>query len=269
MNEPDSEAPIPPTLYLGMDGTGLPMRGNEVQGRAGKQPDGSSKTREAKLCTVWSVQKRDHQGRPVRDAGSVTYTAAIESAATRDTDHRLSDFALRVEREAKRRHFDRARRQVVLGDGAKELFPHAIQIVDRYHAKERLHELSKLIYTEADSAHQWAQQRCEELDAGDIDAILCALAPHTGSSAEAQKGSRYFQENRHRMRYALFRAQALCTSTGVLEAGCKNTIGARLKRSGMHWSVPGANAIMALRCARLSRRFENFWESRADLETAA
>ena len=55
---------LPPTLYLGVDGTGVPMRAPEPQGRAGKQPDGSARTREAKLCTVWSAEKRDDQGRP-------------------------------------------------------------------------------------------------------------------------------------------------------------------------------------------------------------
>src|SRR5208283_3489971 len=39
-------APVAPTLYLGMDGTGVPMRPSEVAGRAGKQPDGSAQTRE-------------------------------------------------------------------------------------------------------------------------------------------------------------------------------------------------------------------------------
>ncbi len=87
--EPESPAPPPPTLYLGIDGTGVPMRAPELQGRAGKQPDGSARTREAKLCTVWSAEKRDEQGRPLRDPDSVTYTAAIESAATLDTDHHI------------------------------------------------------------------------------------------------------------------------------------------------------------------------------------
>jgi hypothetical protein len=62
--------------------------------------------------------------------------------------------------------------------------------------------------------------------------------------------------NRRRMRYPKFHAQGLCTSTGVLEAGCKVAIGTRLKRAGMHWSVAGANAIIALRCAQWAfRRF--------------
>jgi hypothetical protein len=57
--------------------------------------------------------------------------------------------------------------------------------------------------------------------------------------------------------------------TGVVEAGCKVAIGTRLKRAGMHWTVAGANAIIALRCCRLSGRFEDFWERRAETQRAA
>ena len=266
--EPDSGLPLPSTLYLGLDGTGVPMRSTEVRGRAGKQPDGSARTREAKLCTVWSAERRDPH--------SVTYTAAIESAATRDTDPQLSEFAQRVERESQRRRFGEAPRQVVLGDGAKwiwnltgELFPEAVQIVDRFHAKERLHTLSKSLYADRPSAQEWAQQRCAELDAGRIETLLSVLATEASHHEEGKAAWAYFQENRQRMRYAQFEAQGLCTSTGVVEAGCKNAIGARLKRSGMHWSVRGANSIMALRCIRLSGRFDDFWEWRANSKAAA
>ena len=60
---------VAPTMYLGMDGTGVPMRAAEVAGRTGKQPDGSSKTREAKLVTMWTAESRDEEGKPVRDPG--------------------------------------------------------------------------------------------------------------------------------------------------------------------------------------------------------
>ena len=79
--EPVPEAEIAPTLYVGLDGTGAPIRKSELVGRAGKQPDGSAKTREVKLVTVWSAESRDKEGTPMRDPGSVTYSAAIESAA--------------------------------------------------------------------------------------------------------------------------------------------------------------------------------------------
>src|SRR5207244_11301376 len=109
-----------------------------------------------------------------------------------------------------------------------------------------------------------------ELDDGKLHAIISALRPRMGSSNEATKCAVYIIRNRRRMRYPKFRAQGLCTSTGVLEAGCKVAIGTRLQRAGMHWSVSGANAIIALRCAKLSGRFEDFWERRSQkIEAAA
>jgi hypothetical protein len=259
------------TLYLGVDGTGVPMRGAELEGRPGKQPDGSSRTREVKLVTVWSAEERDEEGTPVRDEGSVTYSAAIESAAMRDTDKTPSEFAQRVEREAQRRGFHRAQRRVVLGDGATwvwnladEHFPGAIQIVDRFHAKQKLSDVAKSIYgLESSLGKEWERQRHDELDAGNLEAVLAALRLHAPKDDEARKCVDYVQRNRHRMRYGEFRMQGLCTSTGVIEAGCKVAIGTRCKRAGMHWTVAGANAIISLRCCKLSRRFEGFWKRRS------
>lgn len=267
--EPETERPMPPTLYLGMDGTGIPMCKSEVEGRAGKQEDGSAKTREVKLVTVWSAEERDKEGVPVRDVGSITYSAAIESAATRDTDQEPSEFARRVVREATRRRFEQAARRVVLGDGAEwiwnlatEQFPDAIQIVDRYHANEHLSDAAKAIYgSDGDLHKEWAHLRCTDLKAGKIDDVLAALAVHAPCEG-ARDCAEYIRKNRDRMRYGEFHAAGLCTSTAVVESGCKRTIGLRLKEGGMFWTVAGANAIIALRCVRLSGRFEDFWERR-------
>lgn len=266
-----SDPPRATTLYLGMDGTGVPMRASEVVGRRGKQADGSAKTREVKLVTVWSAEGRDEKGIPIRDPGSVTYSAAIESAASQDTDQDLSPFARRVDREARRRGFDQAPRRVVLGDGAlwiwnlaKEQFPDAVQIVDIFHAKGHLWDAGKAIYgAGTDLAEHWAKQRRDELDRGEIGKVIAALRQHVSTSEEARRCLEYIYRNRSRMRYPRFRAQGLCVSTGVVEAGCKLVIGTRLKRAGMHWTCAGADAIIALRCCKLSGRFEDFWERRS------
>jgi len=262
---------LPDTLYLGMDGTGIPMRRAELRGRRGKQPDGSSRTREVKLCTVWSAEDKDKYGVPVRDPGSVSYTAAIESAASSDTGDAPSAFAQRVMREAQRRGFTKAKRQVIVADGAPfiwniadEFFPNAIQIVDRFHVKQHLHEVAKAIFgTPSDLGKQWAQKRCEELDCGDLHALINRLKIHASTCDAARKCAAYIQRNQHRMRYDVFHSDGLCTSSGVVEAGCKVAIGTRLKRAGMHWSLAGANSITALRCAKLSDRLKSFWQRRS------
>ncbi len=264
--------PLPQTLYLGMDGTGIPLRAEELVGRPGKQPDGSAKTGDVKLCTIWSAETRDEEGIPVRDEGSVTYSAALESASALDTAAERSPFAQRVWREATRRRFCQAPRRVVLGDGAvwiwnitDEQFPDAIQIVDRFHAKQRLSDLAKALYgPTTPRAAQWAERRKEELDTGKFRALLTAIRRQLPRSEEARRCLHYFQTNRERMRYPEFQVQGLCTSTGVVEAGCKLAIGTRLKRAGMHWTVEGSNAIIALRCSKLSGRFQDFWERRSE-----
>lgn len=270
-SEPVDALPLPQTLYLGIDGTGIPLRAEELLGVLGKA-EGGAKTREVKLCTIWSAESFDADGTPIRDVGSVSYSAAIESAFIPNIAKERSPFAQRVWREAQRRRFPQAARRVTLGDGASwiwnlvgELFPEAIQIVDRFHAKQHLSELGKALYGPAHPrAAQWAKRRQEELDSGKFRALLAAIRRQVPGSEEARRCLHYFQTNRERMRYPEFHAQGLCTSTGVVEAGCKVAIGTRLKRAGMHWTMRGSNAIIALRCSKLSGRFQDFWERRSE-----
>ena len=191
--EPSSTLPMPQTLYLGMDGTGIPLRAEELVGRSGKQPDGSAKTGEVKLCTIWSAEALDAEGTPIRDPGSVTYSAALESASTLDTAATRSPFAQRVWREATRRRFCQAQRTVVLGDGALwiwniagDQFPGATQIVDRYHAKQYLSEVGKALYgPTAPRAAQWAERSwvVAALRASIIASASSCMASNTATAA--------------------------------------------------------------------------------------
>ncbi len=62
--------------------------------------------------------------------------------------------------------------------------------------------------------------------------------------------------------------QGLCTSTGAVETECKVAIGTRLKHAGMDRTVAGSNIIITLRCAKLSGRFQDFWERRTEQKVA-
>ena len=87
--------------------------------------------------------------------------------------------------------------------------------------------------------------------------------PAQETCEEARKNAEYFSNNRERMNYEVPH-DGLVRRHGVVEGGCKNIVGARLKQGGMRWTVNGANAIIALRCAVESNRFDDFWERRAD-----
>jgi len=81
--EAETDLPLPATLYLGSDGTGRSPARCRTPGPLRQTTDGSAKTREVKLGTIWSAESRDAENRPVRDQGSVTYTAAMESCGPR------------------------------------------------------------------------------------------------------------------------------------------------------------------------------------------
>lgn len=253
-------------LYVSVDGTGVPVIKLETAGRRGKSVTGEAHTREAKLGCVFTQTAVDEKGRPLRDAAATTYVGAIETAA---------EFGWRIYGEAERRGLRRAAQVIVIADGAlwvwgiaAEHFPGAIEIVDLYHAREHLTDLSKLVYGVASQkAKQWTTARLAQLDEGKIESLLLSLRRLRPTAPQTQEALRqtisYFQNNRARMRYAQFRRQGLFVGSGVIEAGCKTIVGQRLKQSGMRWSLRGANAIIALRCAQLSGRWEEFWEMRA------
>ena len=252
------------TLYVEFDGTGVPMRPSEVAGRRGKGADGKAKTREVKLGCVFTQSGLDEKGRPARDEASTSYVGAIEKSV---------DFGHRIHGEAMRRGMSGARRVVVLTDGAAynktiagEHFPRAIRILDLYHAREHLADFAKDISREP--LEGLFHRACRSLlDAGKIANLVKGMKSKLPRSGPRRKAGvvqiRYFQDNASAMRYAKFRRMGLFVGSGVIEAGCKTVIGQRLKRSGMFWSLAGANAIIALRCCFASGRFEQFWEDTA------
>jgi hypothetical protein len=255
-----------PRLYVCMDGTGVPVVKKETVGRQGKGKDGQAKTREVKLGCVFTQTGFDQKGRPVRDEASTSYTGAIEVAET---------FGQRIYQEAIRRGMDRAGEICVLGDGAAwiwniadEHFYGATQIVDLYHAREHYWNVAKACFGQnSDRLQQWTEDRRRELDEGRVEEVIgaihkCLCLPGN-DKAVGEREIGYFAKNKERMRYADFRKRGLFVGSGVLEAGCRTVIGQRLKQSGMHWTVRGANSIIALRCCIMSNRWEDFWENRA------
>jgi hypothetical protein len=251
-------------MYGAVDGTGVPMVPEELEGREGKQPDGSAKTREVKLGCIFTQTTTDEEGLPVRDHQSTSYVAGFEEAA---------DFMVRFRKEAIRRRMAAALLFVLLGDGAhwiwehgEKCFPLAIQILDLYHALEHLFTLSKLLEPQADTAKAlwqgWKEQLLVDEVAGVLDQARERVARLTDSKAAelAGKEINYFERNQSRMLYGTYRALGLFYGSGVVEAGCKTLIGGRCKGSGMLWSVAGATHVLDLRCALFGNQFDDIWD---------
>ncbi|MGO8699497.1 MAG: ISKra4 family transposase [Limisphaerales bacterium] len=260
--EPFQEVKPVEVFYASVDGTGVPMMAEEVQGRAGKQEDGSAKTREVKLGCVFTQQSTDDEGQPLRDPASSTYVSSFACAP---------DFGPLIRAEALRRGMALATMVVLLGDGAawiweiaRTCFPFAAQIVDFYHALEHLTALTDLLFgTKSVLSKEYQARWRAYLEVDQVAALIREANTwilQLGCEAKAAgKALGYFENNQSRMLYGTFRDKGYFIGSGVVEAGCKTVIGRRVKQSGMLWSLTGAGKVLAIRCAVMNHDFDGFW----------
>lgn len=252
---PNESEESPQVLYVTLDGTGAPMRKEELQGRKGKQADGSAKTREVKVGCVYN-QSQDEETPP-----TASYIANFSTAGA---------FGADLLREARRRGLGRAATRVVIGDGAQWIwelarthFPGSVEILDYYHASEHLHDLMLCMFGPAEEepthiAEQWKQWLWE----GAVALLIQEAEKHLAQALDPEVATReieYFRKNAKRMKYRLFREAGLDIGSGRVEAACRTVVGERLKRSGMFWSLPGAENILTFRCAVMSGHYDEFW----------
>jgi hypothetical protein len=251
---PGPAEPAVPQFYVSVDGTGVPMVGNELEGRAGRSADGKARTREVKLAALFTQAKVDEEGHPIRDPDSTTYLGSFACSG---------DFGPLVRQAALTRGMTKARQVLFLGDGAawvweiaRTCFPQAAQILDYYHASEHVVSLAKALYADPGTAGNWAIRWQSLLYDSQLELLLAeARAAVQAAPAEmVQKELDYLESNRERMDYLRYRQQGWFIGSGVVEAGCKRVIGQRLKQSGMFWTEAGAAAVTSLRCALLSSR---------------
>ena len=261
-----------PVLYVECDGTGTPMRKEALAGRPGKQEDGSAKTREAKLGCVFTQSGTDKEGKPMRDPASTSYVGTYRGCR---------DIAVLLRQEAMRRGLGRARQVVCLGDGAawiwknfQSTFPGAVQILDYYHASEYVVDMAAAIHGEdkekAEALHtRWRRSMKESSPEALLAEARCLLDAHPEWSEEKRTAIEskisYLQSHAGRTRYGEYRAKGYFIGSGVIEAGCKTVVGARLKASGMFWSEAGAQNILGLRCLVLGPHFDPAWRTRRKL----
>lgn len=270
-------APIEPIpiLYAASDGTGVPMRRDELTGVKGKQPDGTARTREAKLGCIFTQTTTDEEGQPMRDPDSTTYVGTFE-------DCREVGTLLRS--EALRRGYATAVTTVYLGDGAPWIwenarinFPGCVQILDFYHASEHAGDLAKAIHGTGPDAKAQQSEWCHVMKATSsapviaeaqdlLDARRAELTADQIATIEREIA--YFTTNAERTRYGEFRAKGYFIGSGVVEAGCKTVVGRRLKQSGMFWSHQGGDDLLALRCLMLGPTLAEVWQARLPILTA-
>jgi len=160
---------------------------------------------------------------------------------------------------------------VCIADGARDLwryfrkkYPDAIHVVDFFHVCEHLSKLSGLFFANPSDAKAWYKKYRTVLkeDSKGASKVLRAARYRqsiTKKNSEIDAEIKYLQHNRTRMNYSELRQKNLPIGSGVVEAACKNLIGARMKKSGMRWTTDGGQTVLTLRSLILSNRWEDFW----------
>ena len=146
-------------------------------------------------------------------------------------------------------------------------FPHAVQIVDWYHAAEYLPPIAHAAYGEGSpQARRWLDAVRTDLWEGRISEVIRACQAwthHAQAGSPAQTAITYYTNNAKRMEYARFRAAGYQIGSGSIESGCKQIGTFRLKRAGARWTEEGARLTAKARAAWLSHEWDSLTALRA------
>lgn len=180
--------------------------------------------------------------------------------------------------EARRRGWEQAQDTQVIGDGAVWIwnqaalhFPKSHQLVDWYHAKQHLIEAARALKREGTPAFtRWLNSRTLLLYQGQAARIADELEQVASGSPNAETLTReaaYFRNNHLRMNYLEMREELWPIGSGMVESGAKQ-FKTRFCGPGMRWSRQGAERLLPIRAAILSRRFNQRWADAQNLPPA-
>ncbi len=176
---------------------------------------------------------------------------------------------------------DRAKQVVWLGDGAEwvwtlkaEHLPHAIEVLDFYHASEHLRTVAAALWGRGSKrAKRWVRKRHDQLKAGQVHKVIDELERQAQRVGRPRRNTRdddprkivadnvrYFERNRSRMDYKRYRQRGYPISSGAVESGCRHVIAQRMKITGsMSWRRQRADALLQLRCLIRSNQWDELW----------
>ena len=169
-------------------------------------------------------------------------------------------FGKQLSKEMQSRGMDGRELAQITADGAQWIwnlaeiyYPDAKQLLDFFHAAEHLHQTAAALWPK-ETADAWSQERLQQLKTGDFDGFFKELRrtaeeePAPKESALAPKRLlNYFETNRERLKYAEAIKNESPIGSGTVESAGRHIVQQRLKQSGMHWSIPGAQAVLNLR----------------------
>ena len=249
-------AEITGTMVVCIDAGKVPIKGNQRVDDA-KRNRYDREFRDVKVASISALEWDEvHQEARCSDT---SYVLGSEHA---------DDFFPRIWVEMNRRSHDLTQlRLVFIGDGAEWIWRRvaevenaaSVHILDFCHAVDHLADLCKLLYGQG--TEQFVTQlqlwrlRLRQGGAAVIDELRQLRDAHRAHGDAIQGALNYFEANRERMNYRRYRNDHLPIGSGTVESACKHVVAARMKGSGMTWTLAGAQHMLQLRASIMSSRY--------------
>lgn len=254
---------------------GKPYRDTSAKGRMGVALDGSmvyirqEGWKELKIGCVFDVEVRPTRDKETGDRLELAHAVNNSYVAHLGGPEILGQMAWA---EASRRGWERATDTQVLGDAARwiwniaqEHFYDSHQVIDWYHGTEHLAAAARLLKGEGTLAYtRWFSDRrtalFEGLAARIAHELITATPDQPTVAEDLHREAKYFLNNQRRMNYQEMREDGWAIGSGMVESAAKQ-FKARFTGPGMRWSRPGAERLIPVRAAIMSRRFDELWPS--------
>jgi hypothetical protein len=151
----------------------------------------------------------------------------------------------------------------------------AVGILDLLHVTPRLWKAAHVFYAEKSAE---AEARVREwllrVLRGQVASVVHGLRVRGGRRAlpaAKRKALRevcsYLEKNQSRMRYDAYLAAGYPIASGVIEGACRHLVKDRMERAGMHWTIPGAQALLEVRSVYVSGQWDEYLAYRIAQET--
>jgi hypothetical protein len=161
------------------------------------------------------------------------------------------------------RHLTPYKKKVIIGDGAKWIwnwaednYPGATQVLDFYHAREKLVYIGQHFIKNESKRKKWIEEQSNMLLQDGIHKVIGEISKLRSPNQQAknfrERVLNYYEMHEDRMLYKTYRDKGLLIGSGPIEAAHRSVIQNRLKLSGQKWTIKGANAIANLRCFKKS-----------------
>ena len=146
-----------------------------------------------------------------------------------------------------------------------------------FHVLEWLWDVAYCFFGEgSDEAEAFVTHRLRLLLAGKVGYMIGGLrrllVQHDLRGEKrrtVQKAIGYFDRNREHMRYDEYLAAGYPIGSGVAEGACRHLVKDRMERTGMRWTVTGAQATLDLRAVYLNGDWQTYMEHYIATEQAA